>query len=350
MSYKGIKLAVTGAGKWGMNHIKASYELLGGGLKYVCDKEELTGVRLQEIGDSGSRGLGTERTGIRDSGQRTAGSEQRGIIFTTDFEEVLRDEEVNAVIIATSAETHYELAKRALEAGKSVLVEKPMTLLTSEARELVEISERKGLKLMVGHILLFHPAVLKMKELVSEGKLGRLQYIYSNRLNLGAIRTEENILWSFAPHDISVIQFLTGANPVSVRASGARFVQENIEDSTLTILEYPGNVHAHVYVSWLHPFKEQRMVVIGTEGMLVFEDTLKTEKLKFYRKGFKNVNGNIEKFESDFEAVEFGDAKPLEEEQKHFFECVLKNERPRTDGRHAVEVLEILEKATKQLR
>ena len=333
MECKKIMLGVVGAGRWGFNHIKTAYGILGERLKYVCDVNESAGDRLSAAADF--------RQGI---------GEERRIIFTMDFEDVLKDEEVNAVIIATTAETHYELAKRALEAGKNVLVEKPMTLLTSEASELVEISERKGLKLMVGHILLFHPAVLKMKEMVTEGKLGKLQYIYSNRLNLGAIRTEENILWSFAPHDISVIQFLTETNPVSVKASGARFVQENIEDSTLTILEYPGNVHAHIYVSWLHPFKEQRMVVIGTEGMLVFEDTLKTEKLKFYRKGFRNTNGNIEKFENEYEAVEFDEASPLEEEQKHFFECILRNEKPRTDGRHAGEVLSILEKATEELR
>ena len=324
MINKKLKLAITGAGRWGFNHIKTAAGILGNNLKYVCDVFPAAGEKVKEVSDK--------------------------IIFSPDFEVVLKDDEVNAVIIASSAETHFELAKRALEAGKNVLVEKPITLLTAEAKELVEISERKGLKLMVGHILLFHPAVLKMKEFVSNGKLGKLQYVYSNRLNLGAIRTEENILWSFAPHDISVIQFLTGTNPVSVKASGARFVQENIEDSTLTILEYPDNVHAHIYVSWLHPFKEQRMVVIGTEGMLTFEDTLLTEKLKFYKKGFKFVNGNIEKFDADYESVDFEPAQPLAEEQKHFFNCIINNKIPRTDGRHALEVLKILEKASNELR
>jgi len=319
-----IKLGIAGAGRWGFNHIKTAYGILGSGLKYVCDVFPAAGEKVKGVSE--------------------------GIKFTLDFEDVLRDEEVNAVIIATSAETHFELARRALEAGKNVLVEKPITLFTREAEELAEISERKGLKLMTGHILLFHPAVLKMKEMVASGRLGRLQYIYSNRLNLGAIRTEENILWSFAPHDISVIQFLTGTNPVSVKASGARFVQENIEDTTLTVLEYPDNVHAHIYVSWLHPFKEQRMVVIGTEGMVSFEDTLKAEKLKFYRKGFKMVNGNIEKFDGDYEAVDFWLGQPLEEEQRHFFECILENKEPRTDGKHAIEVLKILEQASFDLR
>ena len=203
---------------------------------------------------------------------------------------------------------------------------------------------------MVGHILLFHPAILKIKEFIQTGKLGKLQYIYSNRLNLGAIRTEENILWSFAPHDISVIQFFTGTNPFKIKATGARFVQENIEDTTLTILEYPGNIHAHIHVSWLHPFKEQRLVVIGSEGMLTFEDTLKTDKLKFYKKGFKTVNGNIEKFESEFVAVDFDSTQPLAEEQKHFFDCIVNDSKPRTDGKHALDVLEILERASNELK
>lgn len=324
MQSKFVNLAIIGAGRWGFNHIKTANSILGDALKYVCDVSEKTESKLSDAG------IHTK--------------------FTTDFNVVLDDKVVNAIIISTSAESHFELAKKALLAGKNVLVEKPITLLTSEARELLEISERAGLKLMVGHILLFHPAILKIKEMINTGKLGKLQYIYSNRLNLGAIRSEENILWSFAPHDISVIQFLTDKFPFKVKATGARFVQENIEDTTLTILEYPGNIHAHIYVSWLHPVKEQRLVVIGSEGMLTFEDTLKENKLKFYKKGFKSVNGNIEKFESEFEAVEFDSVQPLAEEQLHFFDCVLNDMKPRTDGRHALDVLEILERASSELK
>ncbi|MFA7359823.1 MAG: Gfo/Idh/MocA family oxidoreductase [Candidatus Kapaibacterium sp.] len=324
MNNSKIELAIAGAGRWGFNHVKTAYGILGDNLKYVCDVFPAASEKIKGVCEN--------------------------IKFTTDFEDVLRDDEVNAVIIATSAEIHYNLAKKALLAGKNVLVEKPITLLTMEAKELLDIAGKKNLKLMVGHILLFHPAVLKIKEMLDSGKLGKLQYIYSNRLNLGAIRTEENILWSFAPHDISVIQFLTDRNPVSIKASGAKFVQNNIEDTTLTILEYPDNIHAHIYVSWLHPFKEQRLVVIGSEGMLTFEDTLKSEKLKFYKKGFVNNDGTIEKFDSEYEPVAFDNTQPLEEEQKHFFDCILNNEKPRTDGKHALEVLEILEKAQQQLR
>lgn len=314
-----IGLGIIGAGKWGINHVRTAYQILGKNLKFVCDFNPAASEKIA--------GISTE------------------IPFTTKIEDILDNPDINAVIVATPAETHYDLAKEALMKGKNVLAEKPITLISTHARELVEIAERKDKKLMVGHVLLYHPAVKKMKELITKNKIGRLQYIYSNRLNLGSIRTEENILWSFAPHDISVIQYLLESNPVYVDAKGATILQNEIEDTTVTYLSYPGNIHAHIFVSWLHPFKEQRLVVIGAEGMVVFEDSLKTDKLKFYPKGFKNINGSLQKFEDDFEVVEFDNQQPLAEEQKHFFNSIINNKKPLTDGVHAVEVLEILEKA-----
>jgi UDP-2-acetamido-3-amino-2,3-dideoxy-glucuronate N-acetyltransferase len=315
----GIKLGIIGAGRWGVNHVRTSYQLLGDKLKFVCDFNPKASEKMAEI--------------------------SADIPFTTRLEDLIDNPNINALIIATPAETHFKIAKEALENGKNVLVEKPITLISSEARELVEIAENTGMKLMVGHVLLYHPAVKKMKEMIEINKIGKLQYIYSNRLNLGAIRSEENILWSFAPHDISVIQYLLGSNPVYIDAKGADILQNEIEDTTITYLSYPGNIYAHIFVSWLHPFKEQRLVVIGAEGMFVFEDSLKTDKLKFYPKGFRNINGAFQKFEEDFEIIEFENLQPLAEEQKHFFECILNNKKPLTDGIHALEVLEILEKA-----
>ncbi|HPS66170.1 MAG TPA: Gfo/Idh/MocA family oxidoreductase, partial [Ignavibacteria bacterium] len=282
-----IKIGILGAGRWGMNHVRTAAGLVKGEMILVCEENETQREKVREI-----------------SGD---------IRITGDFEEFLKSD-VNAVINALPAEMHFDTTKRCLEAGMNVLVEKPMTLQSRESEMLTKIADDKNLKLMVGHILLYHPAVIKLKALIDEGKIGRLQYIYSNRLNLGAIRSEENILWSFAPHDISIMQYITGSNPVSVAAKGSSFVQKGIEDTTLTYLEYPEGVSAHIFVSWLHPFKEQRLVVTGDKGMLVFEDSLKTEKLKFYNKGFKVVNGSPEKFDRDYEAVEFGNAKPLEEE------------------------------------
>ncbi len=318
-----IHLAIIGAGRWGFNHVRTANQLLEAKNITVFDSFPQVELKIKELNSE--------------------------INFTSDFESVLKNKAINAVVIATPAETHFEIAKKCMKAGKNVLVEKPITLVPEEAEELLNLSLSLNLKLMVGHVLLFHPAVLRMKKAIEDGEIGNLQYIYSNRLNLGAIRSEENALWSFAPHDISVIQFLVDDNPTEVNANGGAFVQEGIEDSTLTFLSYPNNVKAHIFVSWLHPFKEQRMVVIGDKGMYVFEDSLKTEKLKFYKKGFREVNGAIEKFDTDYEVIEFENTMPLAEEQKHFYESILNSTTPRTDGKHALEVLEILDKATKKI-
>jgi UDP-2-acetamido-3-amino-2,3-dideoxy-glucuronate N-acetyltransferase len=318
-----IKLGVIGCGKWGLNHVKTSFKILGKNLIAACDLNITASERVAQV--------------------------SKDIEFTSDINDILKNREINAVIVSSSAETHFEIARKCLLADKNVLVEKPITLISKEAQELVNIAAERKLKLMVGHVLLYHPALLTLKEKIEKGDIGKLQYIYSNRLNLGTIRSEENILWSFAPHDISIIQFLTGSIPEYIGARGAAFVQRNIEDTTLTYLKYPGNIHAHIFVSWLHPFKEQRLVVIGDKGMLVFEDSLKTEKLKYYRKGFNLVNGEPEKFESEYEVINFPEKAPLEEEQLHFFDCIVNNKTPRTDGVHAKEVLEVLEIAQNRL-
>jgi UDP-2-acetamido-3-amino-2,3-dideoxy-glucuronate N-acetyltransferase len=318
-----VKLAIIGTGRWGINHVKTAFGLLKENLKIVCDINEKKKREIDSI--SGS------------------------IKFCNDINCILSDKEINAVIIATPAETHYELAKKSLINNKNVLVEKPITLLTGEAEELIELANYHKKKLMVGHVLLYHPAINKLKKMITEGKIGDVQYIYSNRLNLGAIRTEENILWSFAPHDISIIQYLLESKPINIDANGASFLQSKIEDTTLTYLRYPGNIHAHIFVSWLHPFKEHRLVVIGNKGMIVFEDSIPQDKLKYYPKGFTKINQQLTKFDGDFETIDFDKLSPLEEEQKHFFNSIINNQEPLTNGNHALEVLRILEEAQKRL-
>lgn len=318
-----INPAIIGFGKWGFNHVNTASKLIEPSRITVCDSDEATREKLQKI-----------------SGE---------IEFTQNTDDIINNAGINAVIVATPAETHFEITKKLLNAGKHVLVEKPITLFSSEAEELLKLAKEKNLVLMVGHVLLYHPAILKIKQMLDDGELGKLQYIYSNRLNLGTIRSEENILWSFAPHDISVIQFLTGNNPVEIYAKGASFLQHEIEDTTLTFMKYPDNVSAHIFVSWLHPFKEQRLVVIGDKGMVVFEDSLPEEKLKFYKKGFQKVEGVLEKFDLDYQVIDFENKMPLAEEQKHFFECVMQGKTPLTDGLHALEVLKILEESQKGL-
>lgn len=312
-------IAIIGCGKWGMNHVKTAWKLFGGRLKYCYDNSRESENAVKQVSDK--------------------------IIFPKSIDDILTDNSVNAVIVSTPAETHFQITKELLLSGKNVLVEKPITLNSDEAKILNDLAAEKNLILMVGHLLLFHPAILKIKEFLDDGKLGNLQYIYSNRLNLGTIRTEENILWSFAPHDISVIQYFIGDVPEEVRATGAIFVQENIQDTTLTYLKFSNNIHAHIHVSWLHPFKEQRLVVIGDKSMMVFEDTLQENKLKFYKKGFEIVNGVPVKKDDNFESISFDSTSPLELEQKHFIDCVETKTTPRADGRNAIEVLETLERA-----
>lgn len=322
--FENFNVGIIGAGRWGINHVKTAASLLPKSNITVCDSNADTKFKLEEI--------------------------SKEINYTDNLNSILENTSIKSVIIATPAETHYDVAKKCILKNKNVLIEKPITLYLDEAKELVELAYKQNVKIMVGHVLLYHPAVLKLKELIEAGKIGKLQYIYSNRLNLGAIRTEENILWSFAPHDISVIQFLIGSNPVFVDAKGDTFLQKNIEDTTITYLKYSNNISAHIFVSWLHPFKEQRLVVIGETGMFVFDDTLKTEKLKYFHKGFKKTETGLEKFDQDYEVVEFANAMPLAEEQKHFYSSIIENFEPRTNGTHAVEVLEILVEATNSLQ
>ncbi|TRZ66019.1 gfo/Idh/MocA family oxidoreductase [bacterium] len=321
--YSDINLAIVGCGKWGMNHVKTAYKLLGDNLKAVYDLDTNLKEKIKAVSPS--------------------------INLCPDISLCYKNEDINCVIVATPAETHYSITKTLLNNGKHVLVEKPMTLHSVETNDLLHISDNKNLILMSGHILLYHPAVVKIKEMINDGKIGKVQYIYSNRLNLGTIRSEENILWSFAPHDISIVQYLLDSFPIRVNAYGAKYLQPGIEDTTITILNYPGNINVHIFVSWLHPFKEQRFVVIGDKGMIVFEDSAREDKLKYYEKGFAMKNGVLLKFESDYEVISYPDLSPLEEEQKHFFDCILNNNCPLSDGKHTYDVLKILEMAASQL-
>src|SRR6266511_4369271 len=192
--------------------------------------------------------------------------------FTETIDHVLDDPEVGGVAIATPAETHGELVRRALLAGKDVLVEKHLCLSVKEGQKLVALAVERRRVLVVGHLLWYHPAVLRLKELVEEGELGRIQYIYSNRLNLGKIRREENILWSFAPHDVSVILGLVGEMPDEIQTQGGNYLHDRIADVTVSLLSFPSGIKAHIFVSWLHPYKAQKLVVVGDRKMVVFDD------------------------------------------------------------------------------
>ena len=273
----------------------------------------------------------------------------RGISYTTSLENILNNPEILAVTLATPAATHYQLAKRFLLAGKDVYVEKPLALTVQEGQELVELAEKQKRVLMVGHILQYHPAVMRLKELINTGALGRIQYLYSNRLNIGKLRTEENILWSFAPHDISVILMLLGEEPVRVSATGGDYLSKGICDTTLTTLEFRNGIKGHIFVSWLHPFKEQKLIVVGSQGMAVFDDVSK-EKLFLYPHKIEWKKGKIPVAQkADYQVIPTEPREPLKEELNHFMQCVKERKRPLTDGHEGLRVLKILAAAEKSI-
>jgi predicted dehydrogenase len=250
-------------------------------------------------------------------------------------------------MIATPAETHFGLACRALEAGKHVFVEKPLTIDLEEARELVRRAEVLARVLMVGHLLEYHPAILKLKELIDQGELGKIRYVISNRLNLGKIRTEENALWSFAPHDIAVILRLTGGSPIEVVATGGSYVSPNIADVTVTQMLFDNGVRAHIFVSWLHPFKEQKLVVVGSKKMASFDDVAK--ELVLYDQRVDWHEGQPVPVRGEGTPVDFGGEMALDRECQHFLECIEKGKQALTDGRNGLRVLQLLHAAQRSL-
>ena len=315
-----VRVACIGAGKWGANLVRNFASI--GVLHSVYDSSD------------------DVRTGM---------GATYGVPAASSFAEILADPAVDAVAIATPAENHGALVARALAAGKHVFVEKPLCLDVAEGEELASLAERSGLTLMVGHLLWYHPGVLKLRELLAAGELGRIRYIYSNRLNLGRIRREENILWSFAPHDVSVILGLLGEFPSEVQAQGGNYLHEGIADVTTTLLSFPSGVNAHIFVSWLHPFKEQKLVVVGDRSMAVFDDLEPENKLVVYPHSIEWRNNAPIANRAPGRPVPFEQTEPLRAECEHFVECVRNGTRPRTDGREALAVLRVLAACQAQL-
>jgi UDP-2-acetamido-3-amino-2,3-dideoxy-glucuronate N-acetyltransferase len=259
------------------------------------------------------------------------------------WDEVLNADKVSAVAIAAPAELHAQLGVEAMQAGKHVYVEKPLALSRVDGEKLIATAKETDMRLMVGHLLQYHPAFLALKEMTDAGELGRLQYVYSNRLSLGKIRREENVLWSFAPHDISMILALVGEQPTEVRGRLTPMLHETISDTAQVDLSFGNGVRGHIFVSWLHPFKEQKLVVIGDKGMAVFDDRAAwSEKLTVYRHQIDWKGGVPVPNAADAEPVSLPDAEPLKLECQHFLDCVATGDTPRTDGREALGVLDVL--------
>jgi len=312
---------VVGCGHWGRNLVRNHHRL--GALAAVVDADP---ARAQEQ---------AAQTGVP----------------ALAFEAALERAEIEAVALATPAETHAAMALQALAAGKHVFVEKPLALGVGEGRAVVERAAAAGRVLMVGHLLRYHPAFEALQRIVASGRLGRLQYVYSNRLNLGRIRREENVFWSFAPHDLSMILALAGEMPERVWAVGSCYLHGTVADVTTTHLAFANGIDAHVFVSWLHPFKEQKLVVVGDAGMAVLDDGMPwPAKLVIYphRIAWKDGLPTPAKAEAVAVALEH-ETEPLEVECRHFLDCIRSGERPRTDGAEGLRVLAVLEEAQRSM-
>ncbi|MDA2935724.1 Gfo/Idh/MocA family oxidoreductase [Patescibacteria group bacterium AH-259-L05] len=307
-------IAVIGAGYWGKNLVRNFYNLSV--LKTICDLNKYALVALKKIFPQ--------------------------MTTTQNLDDIITDPDIKGVVIATPASTHYHLTKKFLHVNKDVFVEKPLAFTLEEAQELVTLAKNKKRILMVGHILHYHPAVVKLKQFAKDGELGNLQYIYSNRLNFGKLRVEENILWSFAPHDISLIINLLSQLPQTVHAHGMSWLNKNVADSTLTYFRFANNVVAHIFVNWLNPFKEQKLTIIGDEKMIVFDDQAE-HKLTVYPHKVKWHKGNIpEAQKAKAQSIDVPNGEPLRLECQHFLDCIEKRETPKTDGEESLGVLKVL--------
>ena len=315
-----IKICVIGAGRWGKNHIRTLFEL--GALGGVVDPDAQQRDKIKEL---------FPQIACFDSLENA---------FQTNFD---------GYVVATPPTSHLSLATKILKHGKPVLVEKPLAMSVDEANSIKSVLDETSGQLLVGHILLFHPAIIKMKSMVEDGVIGNLQYIYSNRLNLGVVRKEENVFWSFAPHDISLFQLFSNDFPMDVHSSGGAFIQKNIHDTTITYLKYPNGVQGHIYVSWLHPFKEHRLVIIGSKGSLHFEDSAENKPLLFYEKDSNPDMELLSLKNKPSRKIEYEQSLPLTNELKYFIDVVRGKQIDKATIEEGINVVKILEMATNSL-
>ena len=317
---KKYKVCVVGAGNWGMNHVKTLNEMknLGGIVEKNIIVSDMLKVKYPDCK------------------------------IYNELEHALKDN-YDGFIIATPPAFHFKDAKLIIKSGFHLLVEKPITLNKKEAIVLNDLAEKNNVNLMVGHLLLFHPAFRKMKNMLNSGKLGKLQYIYSNRLNHGTIRSEENVFWSFAPHDIALFQYFFNDIPIDITSRGLDILQKNIHDTTVTSFKYKNNRMGHIFVSWLHPFKEHRFVLIGSKGMIHFEDSIDTKPLLFYDKKVE-FNGSVPIADSGgLENINYKFEFPLKLKLEYFVNHLNGERIELASGESAIEVMDILEKSSKDL-
>jgi len=322
-----VCVGVIGVGYWGPNLVRNFSQLKGASAKWAAD---LSQDRLDHM------------AGVYPS-----------LRTTTDYRQILDDPEVDAVVIATPANTHARLATESMRAGKHVFVEKPMANSSEECRQMLAVAEETGRQIMVGHTFLFNNAIHRIKQLIDEGDLGQILYVYINRVNLGLFREDCNVVWDLAPH---ILNYLLGSTPHRLTATGRSYVQPGIEDVAFINLEYPDDVIAHLHVSWIDPNKVRKLTVVGSRKMLVYDDVSNTEKLRVYDKGV-NVLPHYDTFGEFQLSYRYGDivlprideSEPLKNEAEHFVRCVRENQIPRSDGRNGLEVVEALEAACRSI-
>jgi predicted dehydrogenase len=327
-----IHVAVIGAGYWGPNLIRNFNQVPGARVAFVCD---LDSAKLEPLA-----------------------AQYPSLTTTRDYQEALRDPSVDAVVIATPVSTHRKLALDALNAGKHVLVEKPLAIDSRAAREIAEGARTAGRILMVGHTFIYNPAVVKVKEMIDRGTLGDIYYIDSSRVNLGLHQFDINVIWDLAPHDISIILYWLGQRPLRVSARGNSYTQDGIEDVAYLTLEFPNKVMAHLHVSWMSPAKLRRTTVVGSRQMIVYDDLEAAEKVKLYDSGVERLTLNADTRAELQRTYRVGDVlsprldvvEPLRLECQHFIECIRTGATPRTNGDAGVAVVEVLEAATRSLK
>ena len=334
-----VNLAMVGLGYWGPNLAR--------------NLSVLTDSRLHTLCDARPEQLERYRGQYPDANA------------TTDFGAVLADPAVDAMVLATPASTHHEMARAALLAGKHVFVEKPLATSSAACEDLIEVAENRQRTLMVGHVFIYNAAVRKVREYIDSGELGDIRYVYSQRLNLGQVRRDANALWNFGPHDISILNYWLRADPIDVVARGYAYLQPDIEDVVFMTLDYPGGIGANVHISWLDPLKVRRMTVVGSEKMVVYDDVSADSRVMLYDKGFsrkesgpKTSLGSFETFAEFQLLIRAGDVlipridfvEPLRVELQHFVDCIRTGATPDTDGRDGLRVVRALEAAQRSLK
>ena len=326
MSADPVRVGVVGLGYWGPNLARNFDDLPGSELTWVCDASE--------------------------EARRRIGPRLRGARLTAELEALLADPDLEAVALATPGATHADLAVRVLEAGKHCFVEKPLALSVADAERTVDAARDAGRVLMVGHLLEYHPGVLRLKEIATSGELGDIHYIYSNRLNLGQLRADENALWSLGAHDLSVVLTLAGEEPHVVEARGESYMQRGIEDVVFCFLRFPSGLSAHLHLSWLDPHKERRFTVVGSRRMATFDDMELERKVTVYDKGFDERSGSYGEYitrTGDIWSPRVTNTEPLRVECEHFVACVREGATPRSDGESGVRVVRVLEALQRSL-